>query len=243
MLDMALGFHHRDSCRVAQKFKIPDVIAAEGPLLPEIAAKVGSDAKYIERIMCTRVPIGTSPKPGVRATTSNDALGGASRRPPEQHARHGRSQAEARRGASWSSSRGHERPDRVGHGIPKISVRQGGASGTTTRRSPSRRTSWPRHDASTAAGPKPWSTTARSSASRASWTSAERPTRSPRRGAIDLGGRAGRLRANVGGGPRQARPGHVLCRPLSPKDDGEHGEDWPTKDALGKTCRRWARPK
>ena len=52
MLDMALGFHHTILVHVAQKFKIPDVIAAEGPLsAAEIAAKVGSDAKYIERIM------------------------------------------------------------------------------------------------------------------------------------------------------------------------------------------------
>ncbi len=32
MLDMALGFHHTILVHVAQKFKIPDVIAAEGPL-------------------------------------------------------------------------------------------------------------------------------------------------------------------------------------------------------------------
>jgi hypothetical protein len=49
MLDMAMGFHHTVLVHVAQKFEIPDKLA-DGPLTAaEIAAKIGSDAKYIER--------------------------------------------------------------------------------------------------------------------------------------------------------------------------------------------------
>lgn len=51
MLDMAMGYHHTILVHVAQKFKIPDLLA-KGPLsAAEIAAAVGSDARYIERIM------------------------------------------------------------------------------------------------------------------------------------------------------------------------------------------------
>ena len=49
MLDMAMGFHHTQLVHIAQKFRIPDILAA-GPLTPaDIAAKVGSKPKYIER--------------------------------------------------------------------------------------------------------------------------------------------------------------------------------------------------
>ncbi len=79
MLDMALGFHHTILVHVAQKFKIPDVIAAEGPLsAAEIAAKVGSDAKYIERIMYACAANGVfklaKPEPGKGHRFVNTAL-------------------------------------------------------------------------------------------------------------------------------------------------------------------------
>jgi hypothetical protein len=51
MLELAMGYHHTILVHVAQKFKIPDLLA-DGPLsAAEIATKVGSDAQYMERIM------------------------------------------------------------------------------------------------------------------------------------------------------------------------------------------------
>ena len=51
MLELATGFHHTILVHIAQKFKIPDLLA-DGPLsAAEIATKVRSDAQYIERIM------------------------------------------------------------------------------------------------------------------------------------------------------------------------------------------------
>lgn len=51
MLDMAMGYHGTMLVHTAQKFKIPDLLA-HGPLsAAEIAAKIGSDAAVIKRIM------------------------------------------------------------------------------------------------------------------------------------------------------------------------------------------------
>jgi hypothetical protein len=51
MLEMAMGYHHTILVHIAQKFKIPDLLA-NGPLsAADIAASVGSEAQYIERIM------------------------------------------------------------------------------------------------------------------------------------------------------------------------------------------------
>jgi hypothetical protein len=51
MLDMAMGYHHTILVHIAQKFKIPDLLAKGPHSAAEIAAAVGSDARYIERIM------------------------------------------------------------------------------------------------------------------------------------------------------------------------------------------------
>ena len=51
MLDMSMGYHLTMLVHTAQKFKIPDLLA-EGPLsAAEIAVKIGSEAKYVERVM------------------------------------------------------------------------------------------------------------------------------------------------------------------------------------------------
>ncbi len=55
MLDMAMGYHHIILVHIAQKFNIPDLLAKRPLSAAEIAAAVGSDARYIERI-CTPAP-------------------------------------------------------------------------------------------------------------------------------------------------------------------------------------------
>jgi hypothetical protein len=51
VLNMVFGAHQTQLVHVAQKFKIPDLLA-DGPLTAaEIATKIGSDASFIERIM------------------------------------------------------------------------------------------------------------------------------------------------------------------------------------------------
>jgi hypothetical protein len=58
MLEMAMGYHHTILVHIAQKFKIPDLLA-NGPLsAADIAAAVGSDPQYIERIMYACSAIG-----------------------------------------------------------------------------------------------------------------------------------------------------------------------------------------
>ena len=52
MLDMAMAYHSTQLVHVAQRFEIPDLLAAEGPLTAaQIAAAIGSDADVVERVM------------------------------------------------------------------------------------------------------------------------------------------------------------------------------------------------
>ena len=51
MLEMSMAYHQTILVHIAQKFKIPDLLAS-GPLsAAEVAAKIGSDPVYVERIM------------------------------------------------------------------------------------------------------------------------------------------------------------------------------------------------
>ena len=96
MLDMAMGYHHTILVHVAQKFKIPDLLA-KGPLsAAEIAAAVGSDARYIERIMyacaARRVSTGSQPARQQPPICQHRSFCRPACRPSQQHARHGGAQ-------------------------------------------------------------------------------------------------------------------------------------------------------